>query len=149
LGKWKILLFVFAGLVVGLVLGLVFFNWQSNHVAGDTTAPQLPPVVAKPAPEFELPVLGEQISKKFAGKLVVLGVNSAEDDKLVEGYVKELGINFPILLDRKGSVTDLYFVRDFPITFFVDAQGTIRSQRLGTLNQDRIGQYLETIGIQP
>lgn len=96
----------------------------------------------------EMPLL-ERYGKKYAGKLAILGVDSEEEASLVEPFVNGIGITFPVLLDRSGRVSDLYFVKDFPYTFFVDQGGVLRAQHLGLLSEDLLVQYLKTIGIQP
>ncbi len=96
----------------------------------------------------EMPLL-ERYHQKYAGNLVILGVDYEEEPGVIRPFVKELGINFPILLDRSGNVADLYFVRDFPATFFVDEKGILRAQHLGVLSEELLVPYLETIGIKP
>lgn len=96
----------------------------------------------------EMPLL-EKYAAKYSDRLVVLGVNSGEAESLIQPYTSELGISFPILLDHDERVTDQYFVRNFPITFFVDGQGIIRGQSLGLLQENLLVRYLKTIGIEP
>jgi thiol-disulfide isomerase/thioredoxin len=94
----------------------------------------------------EMPLL-ERFAQQYAGQMVVLGVNSGETEVQVAPFVEELQITFPILLDADEQVTDLYFVRNFPITFFVDAEGVVRAQHIGLLREDLLLRYLETIGL--
>ncbi len=96
----------------------------------------------------EMPLL-ERYAQKYPDQFIVLGINSAEEEQVVKNYVQSLGITFPILLDQSGSVTESYYVRNFPITFFVDAQGMLRGQHLGTLDETALVKYLQTIGIKP
>jgi cytochrome c biogenesis protein CcmG, thiol:disulfide interchange protein DsbE len=94
----------------------------------------------------EMPLL-ERFAQEYAGQVVVLGVNSGEGESQVTPFVEELKITFPILLDLDEQVTNLYFVRNFPITFFVDAEGVVRAQHLGILREDLLLRYIETIGL--
>ncbi len=96
----------------------------------------------------EMPLL-EQYGKKYAGTLVILGVNSGEEPDVVRPVIDKMGITFPILLDQSGNVTDLYYVKDFPYTFFVDETGILRGQHIGLLSEERLVRYLKTIGIEP
>jgi thiol-disulfide isomerase/thioredoxin len=95
----------------------------------------------------EMPLL-ERYGKKYNGKLVILGVNSEEKADVVKSFINEMGITFPILLDQSGIVSGRYFVKDFPYTFFVDADGVLRGQHIGSLTEDRLVKYLATIGIE-
>lgn len=96
----------------------------------------------------EMPLL-EEVSKQHDGELVVLGVNAGENEAQITPFLQEVKISFPILLDESEAVTDLYFVRNFPITFFIDDAGVIRAMHLGTLQENQINRYLATIGINP
>lgn len=96
----------------------------------------------------EMPLL-ERYATEYKGQMTVLGVDYAEDEALVRAFVEEQRITFPILLDHDGVVSDLYYVRNYPTTFFVDAEGVLRAQHLGMLTEERMVKYLETIGIQP
>jgi cytochrome oxidase Cu insertion factor (SCO1/SenC/PrrC family) len=60
-----------------------------------------------------------------------------------------VGISFPIVMDVTGKTAEVYFVRNFPTTFFVDADGVLRGQHLGQLKEDELVDYLKTVGIEP
>lgn len=96
----------------------------------------------------EMPLL-EKTAQQLGDQVVILGVDYAEGKDVVQSFVSELGLTFPILLDSDGAVADRYFVRNYPSTFFVDAEGVVRAQRVGLLDEDLLEKYLETIGIEP
>jgi peroxiredoxin len=58
--------------------------------------------------------------------VVVLGVNQQESADLINRFMREQGLDFPIALDATGEVNRLYRVRALPTTYFVDANGVIR-----------------------
>jgi thiol-disulfide isomerase/thioredoxin len=95
----------------------------------------------------EMPLL-ERYAQKYNGSLVVLGVNYLEQGEVVRSYRQENGVSFPLLLDPSGTVADLYYVRNFPTTFFVDADGILRGQHLGQLSEEMLVRYLKTIGVE-
>lgn len=81
----------------------------------------------------EMPAI-EQIYRQYGEQgLVVLGVNSTfqDDERAAGAFVQELGLTFPIALDRSGAVSRRYQLQALPTTFFVDHQGIIRSVVLG------------------
>jgi cytochrome c biogenesis protein CcmG, thiol:disulfide interchange protein DsbE len=94
----------------------------------------------------EMPLL-EHYGNTYAGQLLVIGVDYAEEKDLVERFIDEQKITFPILLDKDGIVSDLYFVHNYPMTFFIDRDGVLRAQHLGQLTNDVMIRYLELIGI--
>jgi len=74
----------------------------------------------------EMPIL-DQLNKKYQ-KLgfAVWGVNVDEDPALAEKLLKETGVTFPILLDSKSQVSELYGVDAMPTTFMIDRNGNVR-----------------------
>ena len=61
----------------------------------------------------------------------VLAVNLQEQDAQVAAFTDQLGLTFPILMDRDGSVFDRYRVMALPSTFFVDRAGVIQDVAVG------------------
>ena len=95
----------------------------------------------------EMPLL-DRLSQNHSGDLAVLGVNYAETPEVVQEFVQESGISFPILLDETGRVSDLYYVRNYPTTFFIDADGVLRAQHIGLLSEEALARYLSLAGIE-
>jgi thiol-disulfide isomerase/thioredoxin len=76
----------------------------------------------------------EEVAKEYrADGLVVLAVNMQEDREAVVRYAETLGLTFPLLLDRNGSVSTRYNVTGLPTSYFVDREGTIQSMNIGPL----------------
>ena len=96
----------------------------------------------------EMPLL-QRYASQYGDQMVLLGVDYAEEAPVVQKFVDEMGITFPILLDADGSVSTLYYVRNYPTTYFVDAEGVVRAQHLGLLTEDLLKKYLKTIGLEP
>ncbi len=95
----------------------------------------------------EMPLLN-QMAQEYSGNLVVLGINYAENEAVVREFISTGNITFPILLDETGQVANLYFVRNYPTTFFIDADGMLRAQHIGLLSEDLLARYLALIGIE-
>lgn len=96
--------------------------------------------------EEELPML-EEYSKVFSRDMVVVGVNTAEDPNLVRSFIMEHNATFPIVLDEAGVVSEMYFVHNYPVTFFIDKDGVLKAQHLGQLDSGAMDRYLELIGV--
>lgn len=80
----------------------------------------------------EMPALEIVWQQYDRGDVMVLGVDQGESVSLVSEYVRQnVGVTFPLLLDRRQDVGDLYLVRSLPTTFFIDADGIIREIRVG------------------
>jgi thiol-disulfide isomerase/thioredoxin len=100
----------------------------------------------------EMPAI-QKVYDEFRDQgFVVLAVNSTHQDNLGDAitFAQIHKLSFPILLDRDGSVGDLYEIRSLPTTFFVDPQGTIQEVVIGgpmaeALLQIRAEQLLEGV----
>lgn len=82
--------------------------------------------------------------------LVVLAVNTTYQDSesAAANFVAEFGLTFPILMDRRGEVSNRYQLRGLPSTYFVDRRGVIRAVVVGgpmseTLIRTRVSDLLQ------
>jgi thiol-disulfide isomerase/thioredoxin len=94
----------------------------------------------------EMPLF-ERFSEDLGDDVVFVGINYAEDPVTVQNFVLETKITFPIWLDSNGAVSDLYYVQSYPNTFFIDAEGILRAQHIGQLNEELLLKYLATLGV--
>lgn len=94
----------------------------------------------------EMPLL-QAAHVQYGADLVVLGINFEEPNTLVEPFIADLGLSFPILMDADGRVKRLYRVRAFPTTFFLDTEGVIRYEHIGLLSEKQLAGYLEKLGV--
>ena len=98
----------------------------------------------------EMPAI-EQVYRSYKDLgLVVLGVNTTNQDSesAAASFVQEMGLSFPIPLDRSGAVSASYNLRGLPSCYFIDRQGIIRSVIVGgpmseTLIQSKVEELLK------
>jgi thiol-disulfide isomerase/thioredoxin len=100
----------------------------------------------------EMPLL-EQIQKKYASLgFTMLGVNVEEDTTMMDTFLKDVPVTFPILLDPANGVSKLYNVSAMPSTVIVDRKGNIRYLHQGykpgdeSTYQDMIRQLIRERG---
>ncbi len=81
----------------------------------------------------EMPALQTVYATNRERGLEVLAVNSTFQDGEADAqaFAQNLGLTFPILLDRDGAVSQRYLLRALPSTFFIDRKGVIRSVVFG------------------
>lgn len=79
----------------------------------------------------EMPALQKVYDTHRRHGLALLGVNYGEGTERVVNYTRELGITFPVVLDRDSTIGELYRVQGLPTTIFVDRHGNIRDMVLG------------------
>jgi thiol-disulfide isomerase/thioredoxin len=71
----------------------------------------------------EMPVL-ERLYREFSSReLAIIGVNVRENKEAARRYAKELGLTFPLVLDRDGKINARYGVIGLPTTFVVGRDG--------------------------
>lgn len=88
----------------------------------------------------EMPDL-QAIYEQYADEgLVVLAVNAQESPDVVQRFVDDYDLTFPILLDTQG-IADRYDVLAYPSTYFVDQDGRIR---VDTFSGPMTSSYIES-----
>jgi len=81
------------------------------------------------------------------GEFVVLGINFQEGPQHVAEYATGLGLTFPVLLDRDGSVSGRqYLVTGMPASFIIDRQGLIYYRHLGPMSGETLRAKLLELG---
>ncbi len=90
--------------------------------------------------------------------LEIIAVNLQESPSVIQPFVDDRGMDFPVALDKRGAVSDKYRIIGLPQTYFIDRQGVIRNvfqgpflERLqgtqvqGAIEQDELTQRIEEI----
>lgn len=76
--------------------------------------------------------------------VVILAVNI--DPQLdVQGFVDDMGITFPIPLDKEDKVNSAYQVISIPTTYFIDTEGIIREKHIGAVTYDLMDNYVSNM----
>lgn len=71
----------------------------------------------------EMPTM-EKLYQEFKERgLVVVAVNYRETKEEIQKFVDELGLTFPVLVDRDGRVSETYGVWSIPLSYFIDRKG--------------------------
>lgn len=92
----------------------------------------------------ELPAL-QKASERYADEVAIIGVDQAEPAETVQQYVDELGLTFMIPLDHNHDAANAYEVTLMPTTYFIDAEGIIRSVHLGEMNSITLAENIAEI----
>ena len=84
---------------------------------------------------------------KNPGALEILAVNITDQEKRkdVTRFVAEFGVPFPVLLDVRGKVRELYSLVLLPTTVFLDSGGVVRTVHSGPLTRKALELGLGTI----
>jgi hypothetical protein len=77
--------------------------------------------------------------------MVVIGIDASEPQNAVSAYVKELGIDFPIVLDPGLQTAIAYQANELPYSVFINPDGRITHINIGQMNEQNIEKYLKPI----
>jgi peroxiredoxin len=92
--------------------------------------------------KVEMPAIEREFEARRDQGFTVLAIDAAERDADVLDFGAAHGLSFPLLLDPDMVVHDLYRLRGWPTSFFVDRQGMIVEQHVGPLSETLLAGYL-------
>jgi thiol-disulfide isomerase/thioredoxin len=95
--------------------------------------------------QVELPFLQRAYARWEKEQLVVLAINEQESLNDVKGFVKELHLTFPVLLDPDQRGFDLLQAQALPTSLFLDRKHRIRYRHTGMLDQTTLDRELANI----
>ena len=73
----------------------------------------------------EMPAL-ERLARSMSPRLTVVAIDQGEDSQVVNAYVKQFNVSFPVYLDRDQRVGTTLHLVGLPSSFFVDRSGVVR-----------------------
>ncbi len=98
-----------------------------------------------PPCRFEMPAIEKAWQQYKDDGFVVLGVNVEEPISVVQRFVENFGLSFPVLLDYKGNVSDMYRLRAFPTSYFVGRDGKIVIAHRGMMTEQVLQRYMQRV----
>ncbi len=79
----------------------------------------------------ELPSMNRAWARLKPRGIAMLAVNLGEEADAVKAFLADYPIEFPVLLDRRGTITQRWRVRGLPTTFVLNARGEIVYRAVG------------------
>lgn len=95
-----------------------------------------------PPCQAEIPDFEEAYREREADGFVILGVNVEEPASEVLPFVTDMGITYPVLLDRDGTVRRAYRALGLPTSLLVDREGVIRFRQEGIVSASELAWHL-------
>lgn len=90
----------------------------------------------------------QAVYERYAGDLVVIGVDIGDPHLEVVNFVNQNGLEFPITIDQGMRVNNLYRVRSYPTSFLVDREGVIQVVHMGLMTDRQLAEYLAEMGLE-
>lgn len=95
--------------------------------------------------EAEMPYMQELYPEYKEKGVEIVAVSLDSTELVVNRFVDQYGLTFPILHDSNHEIRDLYKVRPIPSTFFINAEGEIEDFVMGELTLEKLRGYLDEI----
>jgi thiol-disulfide isomerase/thioredoxin len=80
----------------------------------------------------EMPEL-ERYQRSQGDSVLLLGIDAEEKHTVVEAFVAEMKITFPVAIDGDSSVMRLYDVNSFPTTIVIGVDGKVKLYETGAI----------------
>lgn len=95
--------------------------------------------------EREFPQMDKQYQVYKNQGVQILAVNIAESDFVVQQYIDQRDLTFPVLIDRTKSVMESYNIRPLPTTILINPDGKIVKIITGEMTEEDIKIFMEQI----
>jgi len=91
----------------------------------------------------EMPDLNK-IYNENKDELVVVGVDVGEDIQIVNKFLRDNGVDYPIVLDTNGRVALKYNANiSLPTSYIIDEEGIIKGNQLGLMTYDQMNSFIK------
>ena len=97
------------------------------------------PPCRKEMPDFD------KAHRELGGEVMFMMVNCGDDAPDGMRFVQDLGYGFPVYFDTQDEGTTAYGVTGIPATFFINAEGSIVSNKVGSLSEAALRAGIEGI----
>ena len=77
--------------------------------------------------------------------LIVIGVNTHDQEESARTFMREIGITYPVAKDASGDIAADFKVLGFPATFFIDHSGTVRNTWTGFMTLEQLRENAQLI----
>ncbi len=84
----------------------------------------------------EMPSMARLATNMAGRPFTLLAVNAGEGPEEIRAFLKQVPVNFPILLDAEGANLKAWQVFAFPTSYVVDKQGRVRLGLFGSIEWD-------------
>mgnify|MGYP005842715357 CR=1 FL=1 len=92
----------------------------------------------------ELPAI-ERAAEHYKDVVLFVAVDQAETIQTVQRFAEKMGLTITVPLDGEQLVGERYDVMGLPTTYFIDADGVIRSVWMGEMNSVILAEHIAGI----
>jgi peroxiredoxin len=89
----------------------------------------------------------EALQAVSEGETTVIGVDLRETAGKVQAMADATGATYAMALDRKGTVNRAYRVTSLPVTYVLDAEGTVREIIRGPIEEENLREIVARVAV--
>ena len=86
----------------------------------------------------EMPEFNRFVSRSAGKPVILVSIDAKEEPQLVDRFVKDLKVGFPVGIDASGEVLAKFGVRSYPTTVIVGVDGRIALFETGAILNSRV-----------
>src|SRR3989304_4451947 len=133
-GPWRSVILPLV--VVGAIAGAIWWLGYRPDAGSSPHRPRAPRgrgvilnfgAAGAPPCRKEMPQFVAAYDQYRGEGLEVVAVNVQESPSIIRPFVDDFGMKFPVVLDKRSSVSDSYRLSGLPMTYFIDREGVLRS----------------------
>jgi peroxiredoxin len=98
-----------------------------------------------PPCKTEMPAIQQAYMINKSKGFEVVSVNIRENDLPVSNFAQQMGLTFPIWMDKDREVVKQYKIGPIPSTFFINRDGVIEKKIEGPLELSQLQYYINQI----
>lgn len=90
----------------------------------------------------------ESAYKQYGKQVQFIMLNPEKSERSRDGgktFIKESSYTFPVFYETEGKATNLYGLRGFPATIFIDANGNIVEKNIGAISQSKLNETIQSL----
>ena len=92
---------------------------------------------------IEAPIL-DRVAKRYADRgLVVVGVNTSDEDGNAAVWARRAGVSYPLVYDEKNRIAGLYDVSSLPTLVLVSREGKILEMHTGITDDGALESFVK------
>lgn len=86
----------------------------------------------------EIPAMNRALAILKDENITILGINVGDQQEMIEAFSKDYPMDFTVLMDTNGAVSQHWQVTGFPTTFIINPQGQVVYRVVGDREWDEI-----------
>ncbi|WP_028775463.1 thiol-disulfide oxidoreductase ResA [Shimazuella kribbensis] len=98
-----------------------------------------------PPCKTEMPAIQQAYMMNKNRGFVVVSINIRENELPVSNFAKQMGLTFPIWMDKEREVVKQYKIGPIPSSFFINREGVIEKRIEGPLQLSQLQYFINQI----